>query len=140
MNQVLENLSAQELYELARRREEEEREKIEQERREKLEELMAQRREMVARHKAELAALDKEIKRLGGGRKRAATRRSNGSSANLSRKVVDLLQEKGEMNTRQIKAELESRGLETRNISQTLSYLKRQGRLQNRGRGVYGPL
>ncbi|MFP4080534.1 MAG: hypothetical protein ACLFMW_04240 [Ectothiorhodospira sp.] len=139
MNQALENLSAQELYELARRREEEERERAEQERREQLEQLMARRREMVARQKAELAALDKEIKNLGG-RTRSASRRANGSHASLSRKVVELLQEKGEMNTRRIKAELESRGLETRNISQTLSYLKRQGRLQNKGRGVYGPL
>ncbi|WP_240481072.1 hypothetical protein [Ectothiorhodospira sp. BSL-9] len=128
-------MTSEELYELARQRQEDERRQMEEEQRERLSQLQAQRSEVVARHKAELAALDKQIKQLGAGK---AKGRGRGSSAsNLSQHVVDIINERGQMSTRELKGELESRGFEARNISQTLAYLKRNGRVVNTARGIY---
>jgi DNA replicative helicase MCM subunit Mcm2 (Cdc46/Mcm family) len=41
------------------------------------------------------------------------------------------------MTTAEIKTEADKAGLDTKNISQTLAYLKRQGRLVSPRRGVY---
>ncbi|MBK1673691.1 hypothetical protein CKO35_10295 [Ectothiorhodospira shaposhnikovii] len=143
MNKTLDSMSAEELFELARQREEQEKELAAQERREQLEALQTRRKEVLARQAAELAAIDKEIKSLGGRttsrRKRAVkagASRSIGAS-NLSRMVVELINEQGEMTTKELKSKLESQGVEPRNISQTLAYLKRNGRVRNTGRGVY---
>lgn len=135
MTESLETMTSEELYELARQRREDERRQVEEERRERLARLQAQRSEVVARQKAELAALDKQIKQLGAD---TAKGRGRGSStSNLSQHVVDIINERGQMSTRELKGELESRGFEARNVSQTLAYLKRNGRVVSTARGVY---
>lgn len=135
-------LSAEELYALAREREREEEERKEAERREKREALKEKRREMVARHKAELREIDRQIEELGGrvgGRRKAASARGGrrGGSGSISQKLCDIVASQPEMSVKDIKAEAEKAGLDTRNISQTLAYLKRQGRLTSPRRGVY---
>ncbi|MCG5500859.1 hypothetical protein [Ectothiorhodospira lacustris] len=143
MNKTLDSMSAEELYELARQREAQEKEHAAQERREQLEALQVRRKDMMARQAAELAAIDKDIQALGGRtapRRKATAKggegRGNGNP-NLSRMVVEIINEQGEMSTKALKSRLASQGVETRNISQTLAYLKRNGRLRNTGRGIY---
>lgn len=141
----LDELSAEELYALARQRQqEEEQEKIEAFR-ERRNELKAERREMLLRHRRELAQIDKEIEEMGGGvvrRQRASKgpRTSDGDgSATISQALCDIVAQGGEMDTQTIRVQAETQGVDTRNLSQTLAYLKRQGRLESPRRGVYRP-
>ncbi|SEQ09043.1 hypothetical protein SAMN05421693_11647 [Ectothiorhodospira magna] len=152
-NDILNGMTSAEIYALARQREAQENEQAEQACREKLETLKAQRKDLIARQTAELAAIDRDIKALGGrvppGRKSPAGEGRNGdegdagqsaSGVGLSKMVLDLIHERGEMTTKALRQELQSQGVETRHISQTLAYLKRNNRLRNISRGVYGPL
>ncbi|MGM0554628.1 MAG: hypothetical protein ACQETK_12825 [Pseudomonadota bacterium] len=136
-NKKASELSAEELYALARQREKEEAERQEAERRKKREALMAKRKEMIARHRKELAELERQIRELGGrvGRAGGAGRGRSGTS--ISQKLCEIVASRPEMDVKQIKAEAEKAGLDTKNISQTLAYLKRQGRLTSPRRGVY---
>ena len=58
----LSDMSSEELYELARQREEQETAEEREAARAKVEELRDQRREMLARHRKEIAALEAEIR------------------------------------------------------------------------------
>jgi len=129
-------LSAEELYALARQREKEEAERQKEERRKKREQLMEDRKKMLVRHRKELAELERQIRELGGRVGRAgAPRRGGGGS--ISQQLVEIIASKPEMDTKEIKSRAEQAGLDTKNISQTLAYLKRQGRLTSPRRGVY---
>lgn len=140
-NKKASDLSAEELYALARQREKEEAERKDAERRQKREKLMEKRKEMVARHRKELADLERKIRELGGrvGRTGSAGgrrgRRAGGASIN--QKLCEIVGTQSEMAIQDIKAQAEKAGLDTKNISQTLAYLKRQGRLTSPRRGVY---
>ena len=70
-------LSSDELYRLAQEREQQEAAEAKEAARAQIEELRNARRDMLARHRKELAAIDAEIRALGGrssrGRKRASS-------------------------------------------------------------------
>jgi hypothetical protein len=129
------NLSAEELYELARQREQEEYEQEKEERRAQLAELRAERKKMLARHKREIAEIDEQIQALGGrSRNRAA---KQGSQTGISSMVLEILAAEKKTDTKHIRAALEASGIDTTNLGQTLAYLKRTGRIKSAGRGVY---
>ncbi|ACL71599.1 hypothetical protein [Thioalkalivibrio sulfidiphilus] len=130
----LEELSSEELYQIAREREEQERMQEEESRREQVQALREERRALVARHRSELAALDRQIRALGG---RAAGGRGGRSGGNLSQVVLNAVAEAGQISTSDLRAQLEAAGANVKNLSQTLAYLKRTGRLKTKGRGVY---
>jgi predicted RNase H-like nuclease (RuvC/YqgF family) len=129
----LEELSSEELYQIAREREEQERAHEEEARREQVKALREERRALVARHRSELAALDRQIRALGG---RAGGGRGRGG-ASLSQQVLDAVAKAGESSTADLRDQLAESGANVKNLSQTLAYLKRTGRLKSRGRGVY---
>jgi len=133
------NLSAEELYALAREREKEEAERQEQELRKKREELKAQRKEIVARQRKELAALDREIQKLGGRARGRAPRKGRraGGGATIGEQLCGIVAKQPEMTISEIREEADAMGVDTRNLSQALAYLKRQGRLSSPRRGVY---
>lgn len=130
----LEELSSEELYQIAREREEQERMQEEESRREQVQALREERRALVAHHRSELAALDRQIRALGG---RAAGGRGGRSGGNLSQVVLNAVAEAGQISTSDLRAQLEAAGANVKNLSQTLAYLKRTGRLKTKGRGVY---
>ncbi len=133
----LSSLSADELYELARERELQEEEEAKEAMRAQLDELRAKRRETIARHRNELAAIDAEIRGLGGrtsGRKR---RRSAGGS--ITDHVLEIVSGAKKISTKEIKAELDNRGVIANNLAQTLAYLKRQGKVTSPARSIYSP-
>lgn len=101
--------------------------------RQQLEQLKDQRKELIAEHKKALSAIDKEIKALSGKRR---TSTSGLQRADLSQKIIDILQANGETKTTVLKTELEEQGLDIKNLNQ-LAYLKRKGRIKNPKRGVY---
>lgn len=138
-NKKASDMSAEELYALARQREKEEAERKEGERRKKREKLMEKRKEIVARHRKELGDLERQIRGLGGRVGRAGStgggRRAGGAS--ISQKLCEIVATQPEMDIKEIKAQADKAGLDTKNISQTLAYLKRQGRLTSPRRGIY---
>lgn len=124
-------LSAEELYELAKEREAQEREQEKEQRRAQLDELKAERKAMLARHRKELAEVDARIRKLGG---RTGTR---GGSNNVSANVLDILSDKKRHTTKEIQAELQTRGVIAKNLAQTLAYLKRQKKVKSPKRSTY---
>ena len=129
---VIENLSAEELYALAEQRQQEEEDAQREAVRGQLDELKATRRDMVATHKKELAAIDKRIKKLGG-----QSRTRSRSSGSVTDMVLKIVAKAGQISTKEIKAKLEAQGIVASNLSQTLAYLKRQGRVASPERSVY---
>ena len=133
----LTDLSSDELYELARQREEQEAAEAQEAARAQIEALRQQRREMVARHKKELSAVDSQIRKLGGrtgpGRRRAS------SGVSISEQVLEIVSKSKKVSTKEIKAELENRGVVANNLAQTLAYLKRQGKIKSPARSIYSP-
>jgi len=130
----LNNLSSDELFELARQREQEEYEQEKETRRAQLAELRAERKKAVTRHKRELAEIDAQIRELGG-RTRGGARQ--GSQTGISAAVLEILAAEKKADTKQIRAALEASGIDTTNLGQTLAYLKRTGRVKSPGRGIY---
>ena len=131
----IDELSAEELFALAQQREEQEAQAEREMVKQQVEQLKARRKELIAQHRKEISALDKEIKRLGG---RSATRKVSG--VNVTDAVMEIVYEAGEITTKEIKAKLDSKGVPTQNLSQTLAYLKRQGRVHSPSRSVYAPV
>jgi len=126
-------LSSAELYELAKRREEEERRQQLEANKERLKELRAQRRSMLARHKRELAEIDNEIARLSG----KAPKKSRSPRGSVTETVLELISQAGTITTTEIRKALSEKGLSTDNLPQTLAYLKRQGRITSPSRATY---
>ena len=133
----LTGLSSEELYELAREREEQEAAEAQEAVRAQIEELRTLRRETVARQRKELAAIDAEIRGLGGRAPRGKQRRSSGGS--VTEHVYEIVSSAKKISTKDIKAELEQRGIVAKNLAQTLAYLKRQGKVASPSRSVYTP-
>lgn len=133
----LAGLSSDELYELAREREEQEAAEAQAAVRAQIEELRNLRRETVARQRKELAAIDAEIRGLGGRAPRGKQRRSSGGS--VTEQVYDIVSSAKKISTKEIKAELEKRGVVAKNLAQTLAYLKRQGKVESPSRSIYTP-
>jgi aspartokinase len=133
----LSDLSSDELYKLAQEREEQEAAAEKEAARAQIEELRNARREMVARHRKELAAIDAEIRGLGGRGVRGKRRASAGGS--VTDQVLDIVSKGKKISTKEIKAELENRGVVANNLAQTLAYLKRQGKVSSPARSIYSP-
>lgn len=131
----LSDLSSDELYELARAREQQEADEAREATRAQLDELRNKRREMLARHRKELTAIDAEIRSLGGRGSRSRRRASGGGS--VTEHVMEIVGKAKKISTKEIKAELDSRGVVANNLAQTLAYLKRQGKVVSPARSVY---
>jgi hypothetical protein len=133
MTKSLDELSAAELFELAQRRQQEEKDRQREALKEQVEALRAKRRDAMARHKKELAAIDAEIRTLSGGGRPPRAR----GKVNVSQKVLDIIGAKGTASTTDIKKALDDEGVAAGNLSQTLAYLKRMGRVVSAGRANY---
>lgn len=131
----LSDLSSDELYRLAQEREEQEAAAEKEAARAQIEELRNTRRETVARHRKELAAIDAEIRALGGRSARGKKRSSAGGS--VTDQVLEIVSKAKKVSTKEIKAELENRGVVANNLAQTLAYLKRQGKVTSPARSIY---
>ena len=133
MTKSIDDLSAAELFELAQRRQQEEKDRQREALKEQVEALRAKRRDAAVRHKKELAAIDGEIRALSGGGRPARAR----GKVNVSQKVIDIIGAKGTASTTDIKKALDDAGIAGGNLSQTLAYLKRMGRIASAGRANY---
>lgn len=154
MDKPIETLSAQELYELAKRREQEEWERSRTDRQREIKALRAERRSLLNSHRkamrqlqqaqnAELASLDSRIADLTGRAPRRRVKSGNSGNNHRSPKgqqtetILKIINQVGETTARAVKAEAEALGLVFSNVHQTLGYLKRQGKIEQIGRGIY---
>ncbi|MGD9256065.1 MAG: hypothetical protein PVF23_09905 [Chromatiales bacterium] len=128
----LKQMSAEELYALAQKKEKEEEAKQKEAMKTKIAELREQKKVLMAKHRKELAAIDAEIRALGG---RSGGRKGRQSGASAA--ILELLGKNGEMDTKSIRSKLESQGVAVSNLGQTMAYLKRNGKVKSTGRGVY---
>ncbi|MEJ2307953.1 MAG: hypothetical protein P8Z78_01395 [Gammaproteobacteria bacterium] len=94
--------------------------------------LRDERKELIAKHKKKLAALDAQIRAMGGRTGGASKGRQTGASATILKLLAD-----GEMDTKSIRSRLESMGISVSNLGQTMAYLKRNGKVKSAARGVY---
>ena len=132
-------LSAEELYALARKREKEEAAREEKKFLKKREALKAKRKELVAKQRKELASLEREIRTLGGTVRGGAGSkgRRGGGTGTIGEQLYAMVATQPEMAIGEIREKAAQAGVDTRNLSQALAYLKRQGRLVAPRRGVY---
>lgn len=143
------NMTAEDLYNLAKQREIEEQKKVMQENQQKITELREERRQLQLkhnkeireetrqlkiRHKNELKDVNARIKSLGG-RVSGASATGKGRTG-ASAAIVEIL-DAGEMDTKAIREKLEAIGISVGNLGQTLAYLKRNGRVASVARGIY---
>lgn len=133
----IKELSSEELYELARKREEQEAAEAHEAARAQIDGLRQQRREILARHRKELAAIDVEIRNLGG--RTGSRRRRSSSGVSVTEQVLDIVTKAKKVSTKEIKSELDKRGVVANNLAQTLAYLKRQGKVASPSRSIYTP-
>ena len=127
----LDQMSADELFQLAQTRQQQEAEKQREAAREELMALREERRALIAAQKKEVAAIDRKIEKLSG--KPA----SKGRGQNISKAVLAILTAQGQQSTKEIKAKLDADGIVANNLSQTLAYLKRNGKITSPQRSVY---
>lgn len=140
MEEAIMEMTSDELFELAKARQAEEAETARREYKGELNSLRQQRRDLEKEHKRILNAIDKRIDEIR--RKMSPTGTITSSTggrnnSNISGSVLDVLQEHGQMDTKSIHRILGEAGVNTENLSQTLSYLKRQGKIIAPARAVY---
>jgi len=143
------NMTAEELYKLAKQREVEEQKKVVEENQQKIADLREERRQLQlqhnkeireetrklkVRHKSELKDVNARIMALGGRVSGASTGGKGRTGASAA--IVEIL-EAGEMDTKAIREKLEAIGVSVGNLGQTLAYLKRNGRVASVARGIY---
>lgn len=130
----LEKLSSDELFALAKKREREEEVRKKEENRAELAALREERRKLISEHNRELAMIDTRILLLGG--RSTGVRKSGTGRKGTSAAILSLLSS-GQLDTKTIRKHLESQGISTGNLAQTMAYLKRTGRVVSVGRGIY---
>ena len=130
----LNNMTADDLYKLAKQREADERKWIAEENKQKIADLREERKQLQLRHKKEINEVNSRIKALGG--KVSGTLASGKGRTGASAAIVEIL-DAGEMDTKAIRDKLEAIGVAVGNLGQTLAYLKKNGRIASVARGVY---
>lgn len=132
----IDELSAKELYKLAEKREKQEQEKKLAENRAKIEQLKNQKKALIASHRKEIAAIDRQLKKLTGS---TAANKPGGvkTSGATTEIIINLLSTHKTMTTAQIRSALQDGGLSINNLSQTLAYLKRTHRVTSPARSTY---
>ncbi len=140
MTKPIETMSSEELFELAEFRRIEEEKDARQTLKSELEELRKERRELINQHKKTLSQVEDRIEKIRASLSStpgASNRLSRSSGTNISAVVLSTLETHKKMSTKELQAELNSNGVVAANLSQTLAYLKRQGKIISPERAVY---
>ena len=57
----------------------------------------------------------------------------------MAEQVLEIVAKTKKISTKEIKAQLDNRGIVANNLAQTLAYLKRQGKVTSPARSIYSP-
>jgi hypothetical protein len=132
---TIEHLSSDELFELAKQKREQEETSRQAEVKAQVEELKAKRSEILKLRNKEVNALDADIRKLTGKSRKGASH--FGRTPGVSAKIIEIIGARGEISTKEISAELRASGIEPKNLSQTMAYLKRRNQVISVGYGAY---
>ena len=127
-------MNSEQLFALAKEKQEAERKWIEEENKGKIAELREERKQMLLRHKKEVNGVNKRIKELGG-RVPVSSAVAKGATG-ATAAIVEIL-EAGELDTKTLREKLDEMGVSVKNIGQTLAYLKKNGKIASVARGIY---
>ncbi len=141
MDKPIHEMTSQELFDLAKSRRTEEAQVARRELKDELNSLRQERRDLDKEYRKSVSAIEKQIDAI---REKMSPdmpvekRRSRNNSGNVSRTVLETLRSSGgQMTTTDLHGVLQQAGLDTSNLSQTLSYLKRQEKVVSPARSVY---
>jgi hypothetical protein len=139
MSKKFDDMSSQELYELAQARAAEEAERDNQERIAMIDKLKQDRRQMIKEHKKAVAVIEREIDKLRGRSSKSSRSSEGGHSGESpgSNEILEIIREHGAISTADLRGVIEDRGYSTKNLGQNLTYLKRTQRVINPSRAVY---
>lgn len=129
------NMTAEDLFKLAKQREADEHKWIAEENKQKIAELREERKQLLLRHKKEVNEINSKIISLGGQVAGAASAKKGRTG--VSAAIMALLDEVGEMDTTAIREKLDAVGVSVSNLGQSLAYLKKNGKVSSVSRGVY---
>ena len=127
-------LSAAELYELAKKREVEEQEKERAALAKDIERLKAEKKKLTADYRKQMRALDAKLQAMTG---RKPRRRSGMGRGKITERILEVISERGPVSTKDLRAQLEADGIQAANLSQLLGTLKKNGRIVSPERAVY---
>ena len=134
MEKSLKEMTSAELFNLAEQKKKQEHEKDREAASARIEALRAERRQLNIAHKKAIAAIDREIRKLDKTPSKSRTgRRNSGRSSN----IVSLLKMFGPLTTADLKKKMSEQGIDTKDIGQSLAYLKRRGIVTNPQRALY---
>ncbi len=143
VRKTIDKMSANELYKLAQKREQEELKKLEAEKAAEIDSLRKERKALVADHNKALRAIDKKISALTGKKTKprkstaASTKASGHKRGSLTAAIIEILSSQESVTTNELRTQLKSKGLVSKNLNQQLAYLKRQGQVTSPSRGSY---
>lgn len=127
-------LSAAELYELAKQREVEEQERERAALAKDIEQVKAEKKKLTADYRKQMRALDAKLQAMTG---RKTRRRSGVGRGKITERILEIISERGAVSTKDLRAQLEADGIQAANLSQLLGTLKKNGRIVSPERAVY---
>ena len=130
----LNKMTSEELFILAEKKKSDEEKWFAEENKAKVAELRDERKQMLIKHKKEVAEINAKIKKLGGSVPISSAVAKGATGATAA--IVELL-EAGELDTKTLRERLDEQGVSVKNIGQTLSYLKKNGKIASVARGIY---
>lgn len=138
---LIENLSADELFEIAQKKKEEEEKSLVSEIRQQIADLKKQRSALLREHQKALATLDAEIEKLsaslpGKSKSTKPAKARVKKSAGIGDAIMQMMSNKP-ISTGDIRDSLQAAGVDTKYLSQTLSYLKSKGKISSPSRNQF---
>lgn len=139
MNDILNTLSSEELFKMAEQRKVAEEALRQDAIKGQIAELRAQIRKLDAQYKKDRAAIEAEIAKLSGktAAKPAAPVAAKDRTPGISARIVEIVKTRGEISSKDINTQLKDDGIKPKNLSQTMSYLKKKGKVLSIGHGMY---
>lgn len=94
-------------------------------------------RELDAQYKRDRAALENKLAELVGKPRRKRSGERAARNEGISNRVLEIIQSHGEISTKEINRILESEGKKPKNLSQSMTYLKKRNQVMATSRGHY---
>ncbi len=131
-NTDMNNMTSEELFELAKTRALQEKDALREQNRERIQELRTKRKTLTAEYKKEMMTIEREIANLSG-KDTPAVRRRTG----MAQMLLDVLAQTSPMDGSELRIKLNDAGIDATYLSQHLAQLKRKGKITSPKRGVY---
>ena len=142
MDKLIHEMTSQELFDLAKLRRNEEAQLARKELRDELNNLRQERRDLEKEYKKSVNAVEKQIdaikEKMSPDMPAEKRHSRNNGGGSISHAVIEALRAAGQpVDTASLHKALTQAGFDTSNLSQTLSYLKRQRKVVSPVRAVY---